>query len=271
MSNLPPLGSRPIQSPLPRATSEGGIAGAQTAPASAKAPSRLPAGDPVSLSADSVTPARQALNARLDQLGDKTVAVAQDFIGNVAHSLFGDAAQHATFTLDAITAAADTSVAATVATDPHAGVDAAALQLNASASFIGHGTIATSDGQSFNVEIDVKYAASISAADAAAAQQPLKMPDTLALTGKPLPEITFPGSLADLFKLLGRQLDATVISGKSEGEGGDLSLRLLRLVNSAALLAPRAQADSPAATPAERNRALASYAAPAPTGTVVTA
>lgn len=269
MSNLPPLGSRPIQSPLLRATQEGASAGAQTAAPSAKASPRLPVADPVSLSADSITPARQALNARVDQLGDKTVAVAQDFIGNVAHSLFGDAARHATFTLDAITAAADTSVAATVATDPNAGVDAAALQLNASASFIGRGIIATSDGQSFNVEVDVKYAASASAS--AAAQQPLKMPDTLALTGKPLPEITFPGSLADLFKLLGRQLDATVISGKREGEGGDLSLRLLRLVNSAALLAPRAQADSPAATPAERNRALASYAAPTPAGTVVTA
>lgn len=270
MSNLPPLGSRPIQSPLSRATQEGGTVGAPTTPASAKAHARLAAADPVSLSADSVTPTRQALNARLDQLGDQTVAVAQHFIGNVAQSLFGDAAKGATFTLNAVTTAADTSLSATVGATSTAGADTAALQLNASASFVGRGTIATSDGQSFNVEIEVKYASSVGAAGAAA-QQPLNAPDTLALTGKPLPEITFPGSLADLFKLLGRQLDATANSGKNDGNGGDLSLRLLRLVNSAALLAPRAPADSPAATPAERNRALASYAAPTPAGTVVTA
>jgi hypothetical protein len=259
MSNLFALGSRPIQSPLLRATQEGGAAGAQTVSASGKVPARLPVVDPVSLSSGSVTLTRQALNAQLDHFGDKTVAVAQRFIGNVAQSLFGDAAQGATFALDAISVAADTSLSATVQTDA---IDVAALQLNASASFVGRGAIATGDGQSFNVELEVKYAS---------AQQPAKAPDTLTLTGKPLPEITFPGSLADLFKLLGRQLDASATSGKNDGNGGDLSLRLLRLVNSAALLAPHAPADSPAATPAERNRALASYATPAASGTVITA
>ena len=264
MSNLFALGSRPIQSTLLRATQEGGIAGAQTASAGGKVPAKLPVVDPVSLSSGSVALTQQALNARLDHLGDKTVAVAQRFIGNIAQSLFGDAAKGATFELDAISVAADTSLSATVQTDPSAAIDVAALQLNASASFVGRGTIATSDGQSFSFEIEVKYAAQTAA-------QPAKAPDTLTLTGKPLPEITFPGSLADLFKLLGRQLDASTASGKNDGNGGDLSLRLLRLVNSAALLAPRGAADSPAATPAERNRALASYATPAASGTVITA
>ena len=86
-----------------------------------------------------------------------------------------------------------------------------------------------------------------------------------------MPAIKFPGSLADLFKLLGRQLEVSADAGKNDGNGGNLSLRLIRLVNSAALLAPRARADSPEATPAERNRALASYAAPAPSSTVTIA
>lgn len=267
MSNISALGPRPLQSPSPIATQEGATAGAPTAPASGKVTTRLTTADPAP-SSDSVTLTQKALNARLDQLGDKTVAVAQQFIGNVAHSLFGAAAHGASFALDAISMTADTSQAAKVGADPAA--DTAALQLNASASFIGRSTIATSDGQSFNVEIDVKYTA---AADprAAAPPQPINAPDTLTLTGKPLPEITFPGSLADLFKLLGRQLDASATSGQNDGSGGDLSVRLLRLVNSAALLAPRAPAGSPAATPAERNRALASYAAPTPAGTVTTA
>lgn len=274
MSNLFALGSRPLHSPLFRTAHDGGTAGAQMAWASGKAAPALPVLDPVSLSAGSITLSQQALNARLDQLGDKTVEVAQRFIGNIAESLFGDAAKGATFRIDAISVSADTHLSAAVDTASGAatGVDAAALQLNASASFIGRGTIATSDGQSFNFEIEVQYAASIQAGTSAtvAAQQPLKAPDTLALTGKPLPEIKFPGSLADLFKLLGRQLAVSTNSGKSDG-GGDLSLRLLRLVNSAALLAPRARADSPEATPVERNRALASYASPAPSGTVITA
>lgn len=273
MSNLFALGSRPIQSPMFRTAQDGGTAGAQTASASGKVPPTLPVVDPVSLSSGSITLSQQALNARLDQLGNKTVEVAQRFIGNIAESLFGDAARGATFHLEDISVSADTSLSASVetATNPGTSADTAALQLNASASFIGRGTIATSEGQSFSFEIEVKYAASTQASATAAipAQQPLKAPDTLALTGKPLPEVKFPGSLADLFKLLGRQLEVAASAG-GEG-GGDLSLRLLRLVNSAALLAPRARADSPEATPVERNRALASYAAPAPTSAVITA
>jgi hypothetical protein len=64
-------------------------------------------------------------------------------------------------------------------------------------------------------------------------------------------------------------------SGKNDGNSGNLSLRLIRLVNSAALIAPRVRADNPEATPAERNRALASYNPPsnppAPSSNVTTA
>jgi hypothetical protein len=260
-------GSRPIQSPSHRPALQDN-AGAQLAPASGKVPARLPVVDPVSLSSGSVSLSKEALNARVAQLGDQTVDVAQRFIANVANILFGDAAKDATFSFSAISVAADTSLSAGVlhASGAAGSVDAAALRLDESASFIGRGQIVTADGQSFDFEVEVKYQASASAQStqqAPAEQAPLSPPDTLALTGKELPAIEFPGSLADLFKVLGRQLEVSTDAGKSDGNSGNLSLRLIRLVNTAALLAPRAPQDS--------DRALASYSAPAASTTVITA
>jgi hypothetical protein len=281
MSNLSALGTRPIQTTLSRTVTQDSAAAGAQASASGRVLAQLPVVDAVSLSSASVALSQQALNARLAQLGDKTVDLAQSFIGNFAQSLFGDAAKGATFTFDAMSVSADTSLTASVEHFSNAAgsVDAAALQFNESASFIGRGKIATSDGQSFDFEIEVRYAASVTATSARAstaqqapaAQEPVSPPDTLALTGKELPAIKFPGSLADLFKLLGRQLDVSADSGKNDDGGGNLSLRLIRLVNSAALIAPRVRADNPAATPAERNRALASYAPPAPGSAVTSA
>jgi hypothetical protein len=291
MANPFALSPRPVQSSSFHLVQDGATAGAQNASASGKVPARLPVVDPVASSASSssssssITLSQQALNSRLDQLGDRTVEAAHRFIGNIAASLFGDAAKGATFDLDTMDLAVDTSISASLETTTNAAteVDPAALQMNTSASFIGRGTIATGDGQSFDIEIEVKYSASNAAsiqasngttnnlANSVAAQQPLEAPDTLTLTGKQLPPIEFPGSLADLFKLLGRQLTVSANSGRGDGNGGDMSLRLLRLVNSAALLAPRLRADTVDATPAERNRAMASYATPTAAGTVTTA
>lgn len=281
MSNLTaPLGSRPIQTLFTPSSAQDSAA-AQLASASGKVPAQLPVVDPVSLSSNSVSLSQQALNGRLAQLGDKTVDVAQKLIGNFAQSLFGDAAKGATFNFDSISVSADTSLSAAVQhfSNSAGTVDSAALQFKESSSFVGHGQIVTSDGQSFEFQIEVKYEASITAtssqthtaSQAPAEQEPLTAPDTLALTGKQLPAIKFPGSLADLFKLLGRQLEVSADSGKNDGNSGNLSLRLIRLVNSAALIAPRVRADNPEATPAERNRALASYNPPAPSSTVTSA
>jgi hypothetical protein len=282
MSNLSSLGTRPIQPTFIRTvTQDSTAAGSRQASASGKVPAQLPVVDPVSLSSGSVSLSQQTLNARLAQLGDKTIDVAQRFISNFAQSLFGDAAKGATFNFDAISVSADTSLTASVEhlPNPAGSVDSATLQFNESASFIGRGKIVTSDGQSFDFAIEVKYEASVMAAStrataaqqAPAAQEPLTAPDTLKLTGKELPAIKFPGSLADLFKLLGRQLEVSTDNGKNDGNDGNLSLRLIRLVNSAALIAPRVRPDNPEATPAERDRALASYAPPAPSSTVTTA
>jgi hypothetical protein len=244
---------------------------------------------------DSVTLSRQALNARVEQLGDQTIAAAQGFLQQFATSLFGDAAKGASFDFDSVSVAADTSLsAATVqASGPgdngSTSVQAAALRFDESASFVGHGTLQTGDGQSYQFDIAVDYKASLSAssvaaqsvtgtgkdnaADTAADASNAPTPEQT-LVGKQLPPVKYPGSLADLFKLLGRQLD---VSAKDGDQDGQLSLRLIRLVNSAALLAPRPHADS-ADSSAQSGRAmahaLAQYAVPetaAPAPTAVTA
>lgn len=272
MSILSVLGSRPIQSPFFRLATQDGTA-AQQASASGKVPARLPVVDPVSLSAGSVSLSQEAPNARVAKLGDKTVDVAQRLLNNFAESLFGDAAKGATFNFSAITLTADTSLATAVEHFRSAAgsVDTAALQFNESASFIGRGQIVTNDGQSFDFEIEVKYEASITAMSRQTTSvQPAEPEPMTALTGKQLPEVKLPGSLADLFKLLGRQLEVAADSGKNDGNGGNLSLRLIRLVNTAALLAPRAPQDNPFASTVERHRALASYSEPAASTTTVT-
>ena len=109
------------------------------------------------------------------------------------------------------------------------------LQLNpdVSARLSGTSPIVTADGQRFEVEIDVEYRSNAQVTDAAGTPETPDTPDTPTLTGQALPAIKFPGSLNDLFKLLGRQL------ASDRGAAGDLTLRLTRLVDRAALLAPR--------------------------------
>jgi hypothetical protein len=275
MSNLSALGSRPIQSPLFKPAQQESTV-AQQASASGKVPARLPVVEPVALSSNNVSLSQEALNARVAKLGDRTIDVAQNFLSKFAESLFGDAAKGATFNFSAISLTADTSLSTSVEHFENASgsVDTAALQFNESASFIGRGQITTNDGQVFDFDIEVRYEASITATSQqtrSTEQAPADSQPMTALTGKQLPEVKFPGSLSDLFKLLGRELEVSADSGKNDGNKGNLSLRLIRLVNTAALLAPRAPQDNPLASSVERNRALASYNEPAASTTVTSA
>jgi hypothetical protein len=257
MSTVTAQGPRTIQSTVQRILPQDGGVGtsAPTASASGRLAARLPVVDPVA-SDQRVSLSQQALDAPVAQLGERSVDVTQKFIDQLASALFGDAR----FALDAVSVTADASLSGAVAQGQ--GADAATLSLDQSAHFIGKGQIATADGLSFNFEIEIKYQAQ--AGGAPAAQQAVAAPDALTLIGKQLPAIKFPGSLADLFKVLGRQLQASANDAGDKGDSGNLSLRLLRLVNSAALLAPRARPDDPQTTPAERDKALASYAPSAP-------
>lgn len=121
----------------------------------------------------------------------------------------------------------------------------AVLDPDASAHLTGSAPITTNDGQRFDVEVEVTYRT----------RALLAAPDTAALTGQALPAIQFPGSLNDLFKLLGRQL------ASDRGTEGELTLRLTRLVDRTALLAPRQQ---DAVVTLGRSRLAASAYASAP-------
>ncbi len=272
MSLTATQGSRPPTAPvLPASAQVGGgrAAGAQTAPASGRTAAPLPTVDPVSLQNDVVSLSKQGLQARrVSELGNATVDFAQSLLGNFAKRLIGVAAKNATVSFNTAAVEAESSFSSAIeqASTPRGSISKASFQLNESSSFIGTGQITTQDGQTFDFEIEVRYQAQVDAQISqyteTAPQEPgLSLPDELALTGKPLPAIEFPGSLSDLFKLLGRELSGGL--GK-EGEGGDITMRLLRLVDRAALLAPRLRPDDPQIAPADRAKAQANAYASAP-------
>ena len=285
MSILSNLGARPLATSLPPATTQAGgaAASAQAASASGKTAARLPVVESVAATPDNVTISRQGLAARADQNGNRTLDVAQQFLSAVAQKLFGGAADGATVSYDSASLSTSEQAGASIShsEDASGSTDTAALGLSESAHFTGKGTITTADGHTVQFEIDVQYEADIYASssthsgpaatqagaatpsaaaapspaasstplDPSAGQAALSAPDALALTGTQLPAIKFPGSLADLFDLLGRALQQPGPANPSRadnGADGNLTLRLQRLVNSAALLAPRAPSGTPA-------------------------
>jgi hypothetical protein len=204
---------------------------------------------PAALSDSGINLAQRSLAARADRLGNSTIDVAQQFINSFASQLFGDAAKGATVSFDS--ASIDTASSLTGAlqhsSGPGGSSDAAAFSLNESADFIGKGKITTADGQTFDFEIEVKYESSIQAGVAQSTSAPAGPPplpdqgapgaDAGAPPVRRLPDQAFPGSLDDLFKLLGRQLqtqlppaDGAPDQGKQGGQGGNLAVRLLKLI-----------------------------------------
>lgn len=276
MSFLSALSARPPASTIPPALAQAGgrSVGAQLAPASGNVAARLPVVDPVSLYNDNVSLSPQSMTNRLGALATSTVDTAQTFLDTFVGKLFGDAAKGATVKFDAVAVQAQSAYTASSTQDGN--VRGSAFALDESASFIGTGQLVTADGRSFDFELEVSYEASTRVATeqtgelpAQARQQLISLPDVLVLTGKPLPPVKFPGSLDDLFKLLGRELEANINGAAGEG-GGNLSLRLLRLVDSAALLAPRPRADQPDLPVQDRSKALAgSYGSAAPGGSML--
>ncbi|MGZ3182269.1 MAG: hypothetical protein ACXU8N_07510 [Telluria sp.] len=227
-------------------------------------PTGAPAAEPAPApAAAAVQVSGAALSAHAADLRGASAHAAQDLIGNVANALFG---AHAT--IEFTSASAETSTRVGAAAVQADGAQAAALSLDESAHFIGKGQIVTEDGSHYDFEIEVRYAAHAEASSAtqsspSAAPPPQDAPappDLLQLSGRPLPELHFPGGLDDLFKLLGRDLNASA-SARNGDSSGQLTMRLLRLVNTAALLAPKAQ---PAEAPAKAAESYAAPAAPAP-------
>ncbi|MES2295399.1 MAG: hypothetical protein V4582_00075 [Pseudomonadota bacterium] len=255
MSQLSALAPRAGQTSYLPPPAEAGTQGARAgAPPSVNGSGRHQVIEPVSLSNAGINLARGGLAARANELGNSTIDLAQQFINSFASQLFGDAAKGATISFDSASIDTASSFAASVehASGPNGSSDSAAFRLNESADFIGKGQITTADGRRFEFEIEVKYESTIegaatrsssnaSAPPAPAASGasgvPASQDDAAAPATQALPDIAFPGSLADLFKLLGRQLQAQVQdapdappAAQHGGRGGNLALRLLKLI-----------------------------------------
>ncbi|WP_426076105.1 hypothetical protein [Janthinobacterium sp. PSPC3-1] len=203
--------------------------------------------DVVALSKKGLDLSAQGLAQRTDALGNATVDVAQDFVGNMARQLFGDGAS---ISFDSIDLSAASGYAAQASSMSGAGGtrNAAAFSLAENAHFIGKGTITTADGQTFDFELEVQYESKISASAAYETSneiQDSQDADTDAgedsgLPTLQLPSMNFAGSLGDLFKMLGQQLQSSIYNAGQDSvdqtqsrpgdEVGSLRLRLLNLL-----------------------------------------
>lgn len=198
--------------------------------------------DVVALSKKGLDLSAQGLAQRTDALGNATLDVAQDFLGNMARQLFGDGAA---ISFDSVDLSAASGYAAQASSSSGAGGtrNAAAFSLAENAHFIGKGTITTADGQTFDFELEVQYESKISASAAYETSNQEQAADTDDSGGLPtlqLPSMNFAGSLGDLFKMLGQQLQSSIYNAgqdnadqttsKPGDEVGSLTLRLLNLL-----------------------------------------
>jgi hypothetical protein len=222
---ISPLGPRGYQN-----TGLGSNLPASTRPGGTNELKRSDSGNPVSLSSTGLD-----LQQRIGALGHATVDLAQNLLNGFAKDMFGDAMEGATVDFDSVSLESASSFAAGVMSSEGAdGVfNAAAFSLKDSSHFIGKGTITLADGQKYDFEIEVQYEASLQAGASSSvpsrrkelAEQNPAMP----LPAVEFPDIDFPGSLADLFKLFDKPIGGDV--KKDDDTLGSLSLRLLKLVN----------------------------------------
>lgn len=263
MSQLPALASRqPAANTLagqqPSRTGSGatGLAGSPLMQRTAQ--------DVVALSKNGLDLSAKGLAQRTDALGNATVDLAQDFLGNMTRQLFGDGATIAFDSVDLQAGSSFSSGSASIS-GTKGSSRAAAFSLDENAHFIGKGKITTADGQTFDFELEVQYQSNISAGALVQTQddaQEVPPSDDAALPAKELPATTFAGNLHDLFKLLGQQLQSNLYQGTSDGASGNdgelagsLSLRLLKLVQQDNT--SEAAKKTVESTPAEQARARA--------------
>jgi hypothetical protein len=191
------------------------------------------------------------LSKRVAAVGNATVDYAQDFVNSFTQSLFGDDAKGATIDFDSASLDVSSGYAAGVqqTQDVNGVSTAAAFSLTDSSHFLGKGTITTADGRKFDFEVEVQYnyeldAAASQTTDTSSTDQSSQSGDDSSTQGLPtvqLPNVDFPGTLADLFQLIGRNLQTALSSNDSSNKASDgidnnalrsLSLRLLNLVDS---------------------------------------
>ncbi|QGZ38694.1 hypothetical protein IP92_00952 [Pseudoduganella flava] len=215
-----------------------------------------------------LSPGGVDLQQRVDALGNNTIDLAQQFLGSFAQKLLGDDAKSATIAFDSVALEASSSMAAGVMHAEGGGrvTDAAAFSLNESSHFLGKGTITLADGSKYDFEVEVQYEASMTAGASQDSEREklIEQNPAMPLPAIEFPDIDWPGSLADLFKLMDKQVSGDVRGtdqqgvdgqgvGGQDGAGdklGTLSLRLLKLVNSAEALDTYGPPDAKAAAKA---------------------
>lgn len=231
MNNLNSIGPRSFQnsSLTPALQPQGGKS------SRANALKELSPDTPVSLSSGAVD-----LQKRVDRLGNKTVDMAQNLIGSFAQKLLGDDAKGATIDFDSIELEASSSFAAGALRSEGANgiTQALGFSLNEDSHFIGKGTITTADGRKLDFEVEIKYETSLTAAAASSVpsrrQEMAEQNPAMPLPEVEFPDIDFPGSLADLFRLMDRNISAALKQLGDDGqeqEAGNLSMRLLKMVD----------------------------------------
>lgn len=189
------------------------------------------------------TPQNSPLSQRVNRLGVATLDMAQQFLGSFAQQLFGDQAKGMQVSFDSfeLSASSTASAAATLSKTSQGTDAAAAFRLEDSSSFTGHGTLTTADGQSFEFEIEVRYASVQEAAYATSQQRPqaagnpqqAASPQSTSQDGL---RSQFAGTADDLLSQLSAepvrqpfQLDLTQENGNPLKLLGDLALKLLDL------------------------------------------
>ena len=305
MSSLSPLGASTLPASLFAANQP---AAGKTANASASQQAAGASANPVSLSSDGLD-----LQKRVASVGNATVDYAQHLMDSFTQALLGDTGKNASISFDSASLETESSIGVALqhSQGPNGSSDAAAFRLTDSSHFIGKGTITTADGRKFDFEVEVQYNyeldAGASQTTTAANGQPAAggSPDSangaaaapgnkpVATNQKPtqdsgdslpnvqVPNIDFPGTLADLFKLIGHDLQSALSNGDQStgpktGNGIDrntlrnLSLRLLNLVDhkSKDTYAPPTGADkAKSVSDAYGTPAPADTSAPAPAAT----
>lgn len=279
MSTISPLSPRPYQSGSLSAVNQ--QLDSKNLRTGNSSPQVKAQNDLVSLSKSGVD-----LQQRIDTLGNATVDYAQNLLGNFAQQLFGDAGKGATISFDSVELGASSSFAAGVQHSDGAkdSTDAAALSLNESAHFLGKGSITTADGRKFDFEMEVQYdhtlqaGASQNQSQTPATSSPIAASNSDGIAPRsaadPLPpvefpDIKFPGSLQDLFRLFDKPIKTDVVQSNDAQQGGQqklgtLSLRLLHLVSSNTSLDVNIANRNKAATEAYGNQDTTAKA-PAPT------
>jgi len=232
MNPLNSIGPRQYQNTsLSPATSQ-----AESKPARANAVRDVNAESAVSLSSNAVD-----LQKRVDQLGNRTVDMAQDLIGSFAKSLLGDNAKGARISFDSVALESNASFAAGAlhAEGADGVTDAFGFSLDENSHFLGKGTITTADGRKLSFEVEIQYEARMTAGAASSVPSRRKehadQNPAMPLPEVEFPDIDFPGSLADLFRLMDRNISATIKQQNDQGQendAGNLTMRLLKLVDS---------------------------------------